>query len=92
MCLSTTIQELSREVRRNHRTRVLPEANQMGNSIALDMMELVVPSNNFNRIFGTQKAVRLCFQTKADSMKQSVEPESTNAFRRIFRVIRYMYM
>ena len=84
LCLSTTVQELSREVRRNRRTRVSPEANWIGNSIALDITELVVPSNNFNRMLGIQKGVKLCFQTKADSMKQSVEPESTNAFREMF--------
>ena len=84
MCPSTTIPELSREVSRNRRTRVSPEANQIGNSIALDITELVVPSNNFNRTLGIQKGVKLCFQTKADSMKQSVEPESTSALKETF--------
>ena len=50
------------------------------------MMELVVPSNNFNGIFGTLKGVKLCFQMKADSMKQSVEPESTSALKEMFRM------
>ena len=53
LCLSTTVQDLSREVRRNRRTRISSEANWIGNFIASDMTELVVPSNNFNGIFGT---------------------------------------
>ena len=81
LCPNTTVQDLSREVRRNCRTRVSPEANQIGSSIASDMMELVVPSNNFNGIFRTLKGVKLCFQMKADSMKQLVEPESTSALK-----------
>ena len=85
LCPSTTIQELSREVRRNCRTRVSPEANRIGNSIASDITELVVPSNNFNGTLGIRKGVKLCFRTKADSMKQSVEPESISALKEMFR-------
>ena len=84
MCPSTTVQELSREVSRNRRTRVSPEANRIGNSIASDIMELVVPSNNFNGMLGIRKGVKLCSRTKADSMKQSVEPESTSALKEMF--------
>ena len=50
------------------------------------MTELVVPSNNFDGIFGTLKGVKLCFRTKADSMKQSVEPESTSALKETFGI------
>ena len=48
-------------------------------------MELVVPSNNFNRIFGIQNGVKLWVQTNVDSMKQSVELESTSALKETFR-------
>ena len=47
-------------------------------------MELVVPSNNFNGMLGILKGVKLCFRMKADSMKQSVEPESTSALKETF--------
>ena len=65
-------------------TRVSPEANWIGNAIASDITELVVPSNNFNGMLGIRKGVKLCFRTKADSMKQSVEPESTSALKEAF--------
>ena len=84
LCPSTTVQDLSREVKRNRRTRVSPEANQIGSSIASEITELVVPSNNFNGIFGIWNGVKLWFQTKVDSMKQSVEPESTSALKETF--------
>ena len=85
LCPSTTVQDLSREVKRNRRTRVLPEANRIGSSIASEIMELVVPSNNFNGIFGIRNRVKLWFRTNVDSMKQSVEPESTSALKESFR-------
>ena len=47
-------------------------------------MELVVPSNNFNGTLGIRKGVKLCFQMKADSIKQLVEPESTSALKEAF--------
>ena len=47
-------------------------------------MELVVPSNNSNRIFGIWNGVRLWVRTNVDLMKQSVEPESTNALKEMF--------
>ena len=84
LCPSTTIQDLSREVNRNRRTRVSPEANRIGNSIALEITELVVPSNNFNGMFGIQNGVKLWFRMNVDSMKQSVEPESTSALKETF--------
>ena len=85
LCLSTTIQVLSKEVNRNRRTRVSPEANRIGSSIASEITELVVPSNNFNGIFGIRNGVKLWVQTNVDSMKQLVEPESTNALKEMFR-------
>ena len=84
LCLSTTIQDLSKEVKRNRRTRVSPEVNQIGIFIASEITELVVPSNNFNGMFGTQNGVKLWFRTNVDSMKQSVEPESTSALKEMF--------
>ena len=84
LCPSTTVQDLSREVKRNCRTRVSPEANWIGSSIALEIMELVVPSNNFNGMFGTWNGVKLCFRMNVDSMKQSVEPKSTSALKETF--------
>ena len=36
-------------------------------------------------MLGIRKGVKLCFWTKADSMKQSVEPESTSALKETFR-------
>ena len=84
LCPSTTVQDLSREVNRNRRTRVSPEANRIGNSIASEITELVVPSNNFNGMFGIRNGVNLWFRTKVDSMKQSVEPESTSALNDTF--------
>ena len=84
LCPSTTVQVLSREVNRNCRTRVSQEVNQIGSSIASEITELVVPSNNFNGIFGIQNGVKLWVRTNIDSMKQSVEPESTNAVKEMF--------
>ena len=84
LCPSTTIQVLSREVNRNRRTRVLLETNRIGSSIASEITELVVPSNNFNRIFGIWNRVKLWVQTNIDSMKQLVELESTSALKETF--------
>ena len=75
---------MSREVNRNRRTRVLLEANRIDNSIASEITELVVPSNNFNGIFGIQNGVKLWLWTNIDSMKKSVEPESTSALKETF--------
>ena len=84
LCPSTTVQDLSREVNRNRRTRVSLEANWIGSSIASEIMELVVPSNSFNRMFRIQNRVKLWVWTNVDSMKQLVEPESTNALKEMF--------
>ena len=35
-------------------------------------------------MLGIRNGVKLCFWMKADSMKQLVEPESTNAFKETF--------
>ena len=43
-----------------------------------------MPSNNFNGIFGIWNGVKLWFRTNVDSMKQSVEPESTSALKETF--------
>ena len=84
LCPSTIVQVLSKEVNRNRRTRVSLEANRIGSSIASEITELVVPSNNFNGIFRIWNGVKLWVWTNVDSMKQSVEPESTNALKEMF--------
>jgi hypothetical protein len=51
--------------------------NQRGSSIASVMKEFVLPSNNRRGIVSISLVFRTCFRTKADSIKQCVEPEST---------------
>jgi hypothetical protein len=41
------------------------------------MMEFVLPSNQRRGIGSIGLVLRTCFRTKADSIKQCVEPEST---------------
>jgi hypothetical protein len=41
------------------------------------MKEFVLPSNNRRGIGSIGLVLRICFRTKADSIKQCVEPEST---------------
>ena len=47
-------------------------------------MAFVVPSNKQSEIGEIERVERLCLQTKADSMKQWVEPESTKARKETF--------
>jgi len=47
-------------------------------------MAFVVPSNKQSEIGGTEQVEILCLQTKQDSMKQWVEPESTKAENETF--------
>ena len=47
-------------------------------------MAFVVLSNKQSEIGGTEQVERLCLRTKADSMKQWVEPESTKARKETF--------
>jgi hypothetical protein len=53
--------------------------NQRGSSIASVMKEFVLPSNNRRGIGSIGLVCRTCFHTKADSIKQCVELESTKA-------------
>ena len=47
-------------------------------------MAFIVLSNKKSKVGGTEKVERLCLQTKQDSMKQWVEPESTKAENETF--------
>jgi hypothetical protein len=47
------------------------------------MKEFVLPSNNQRVIRLIGLVFRTCFRTKADSIKQCVEPESTKDLNRI---------
>ena len=78
----TRTQSESRWVTKQVVVRVSPEEKVSGILIACVSKELTEPSRSLSGTWGISYGVKLCLRTKAELIKQCVDPESTKAFNK----------